>query len=243
MSILVEVCAGSLEDCIIAEAAGADRIELNSALALGGLTPSAGLLKTVLEKCALPIIMMLRPRSGGFAYSEGEFATMKADLMFGKELGITGFAFGIFTDSGKLDYPRCQELIELADDHETVLHRAFDLLKNPDLEKIIDLGFDRILTSGKAATAWAGRDYLKELVEKYSAQIGIVAASGVNIANAHKLVNFCGLREIHGTFSSDSMDITANQNQLIDFTSKSAGEIFRTADFDKISEIIKTFAK
>lgn len=241
MSVIIEICAGGANDCQIAEQAGAHRVELNSALALGGLTPSYGTIKLAKELCNLPIILMIRPREGGFCYNDQEFATMKTDIKMGIELGVAGFAFGILTQNGELDITRTRELIKLTGEHENVLHRAFDVMKDPfdSLDTIINLGFKRILTSGCALTAKQGKEKLKRLLELANGKIEIIAASGIDQHNAKELIEYCQLNQIHGSFSSDALDQSTLQNPIINFSAPNKkAEYFTQTDRAKISALI-----
>jgi copper homeostasis protein len=168
MSILLEIIATAADDCAAIEQAGGDRIELCSALTLGGLTPSAALVQRARETTQLPIMMMLRPRAGGFCYSAAEFTQMALDLKFGLAAGVDGFVFGCLNADGTVDQRRTAHLVKLAAGRQTVFHRAFDVTPDPfaALESLIALGVTRILTSGQQPTAWEGADLIQQLVER-----------------------------------------------------------------------------
>ena len=168
---IVEVCAGSIEDCLIAQKEGAHRIELNSALFLGGLTPSLGTLKTVIEKgVTLPIICMVRPRGAGFCYTQEEFESMMLDAKLLLEAGASGLAFGFLKEDKTIDWNRTKQMIALCQQFhaESVFHKAFDIV--PDvyeaIEGLIQLGCTRILTGGQQAKIEEGIPLLKKLQEK-----------------------------------------------------------------------------
>ena len=136
---IVEVCAGSIEDCLIAQQEGAHRIELNSALFLGGLTPSLGTLKTVIDKgVTLPIICMVRPRGAGFCYTQEEFESMMLDAKLLLEAGASGLAFGFLKEDKTIDWNRTKQMIALCQQFhaESVFHKAFDIV--PDVYEAID---------------------------------------------------------------------------------------------------------
>ena len=128
--ILVEVCVGSVADIERAVAAGADRVELCSALELGGLTPSLGLVETALAASPIPVVVMLRPRAGGFRYDRHEFAAMLRDAERFLDLGASGVVFGILNEHGQIDVARCGELLRSAGAAQTIFHRAFDFVRD-----------------------------------------------------------------------------------------------------------------
>jgi copper homeostasis protein len=186
---MVEICAFSLESCLIAQRAGANRIELCGGMFEGGTTPSAGLIRMATQSIKIPIYVMIRPRGGDFCYSETEFEVMKTDILLAKNLGTNGLVFGILNPDGTVDSGRNKELIELAKPLGVTFHRAFDVSREPfeALESIIECGFERILTSGQKNTAIEGKGLLAELVKKANHRIEIMAGSGVNAQNAVEL--------------------------------------------------------
>src|SRR5215469_11620229 len=158
--ILLEICCGSIDDAIESEKGGADRVELCSALFLGGLTPSIGTIQEAKQRLKIPIIVMVRPRGGGFCYTDAEFATMERDTAAAIEAGADGIVFGILTNDGKLDRQRVQRIRKLIGNKQAVFHRAFDVTPDPyaALEELIDLGIIRVLTSGQKDTVPQGID-------------------------------------------------------------------------------------
>ena len=202
MAILIEACVDSVESAIAAEKGGADRIELNIALELDGLTPSVGLFEEVKRHCSLPVITMIRPRSNGFIYSRSEFATMQRDIDSFLNLGANGIAIGILREDYSIDDARLKEVVKQAGTMDVVVHRAFDI--TPDmheaLEILIDCGVKRVLTSGQAPTALAGAKELAKLIEQAGDRIEILPGCGVNPANVASLVESTGCRQVHGTF-------------------------------------------
>jgi copper homeostasis protein len=200
---LLEICAGSVEDCLVAEANGADRLELNAALSLGGLTPSLGMLWAARPATKLPLIVMIRPRPGGCVYSDSEFHAMLHDAPLAVANGADGVAFGILKENGAIDVERCRSLLELIRPAEAVFHRAFDWTAEPleSLETLIELGFNRVLTSGQAATAVEGCDRLAELVRAAHGRIVILPGGGIRAANVGDILTRTGAREIHASCS------------------------------------------
>src|SRR4051812_34887973 len=157
--VLLEVAIASPEDAEAAQQGGADRVELNSALLLGGLTPSLGTLIEARERVGIPIIAMVRPRSGGFAYGDGEFAAMRRDVDLFLERGAGGIAFGLLREDGRVDEARCRQIVsQIGPGREAVFHRAFDV--TPDaadaMETLIGLGVRRVMTSGQEDSAYNG---------------------------------------------------------------------------------------
>ena len=201
--MLLEVIATSAEDCATAQAAGGDRIELCCALALGGLTPSAALVQRARAATTLPLLMMLRPREGGFCYSAGEFTQMALDLKFGLAAGVDGFVFGCLTRDGAVDVRRTAHLVKLAAGRQTVFHRAFDVTPDPAaaLETLIELGVTRVLTSGQAATALAGTDLIRQLVAQAGGRIELLPGSGITPGNVAELVRRTGVQQVHASCS------------------------------------------
>ena len=156
--VLVEVCLDSAEGLAEAVAGGADRIELCAALAVGGLTPSAGLMQAA-ARCPVPVLAMIRPRAGDFVFSPAEVAIMLADIAAARAAGLAGVVLGASLPGGRLDRAILARLTDAASGLDLTLHRAFDLVPDiaPAIELAADLGFRRILTSGQAATAAEGR--------------------------------------------------------------------------------------
>ena len=192
----LEIVAQSVEDALAAEGAGADRLELVSALALGGLTPSIGLMLRTIAQCKLPVVAMLRPRSGGFAYSADEQETMLADGRSLLDAGAKGLVFGVL-DGDAIDVKANARLVALGG--TSVFHRALDLLPDPleALETIIDLGFRRVLTSGGPGTAPENADAIRRLVERADGRIEVLPGGGVRPENAADLVARTGVTQLH----------------------------------------------
>lgn len=180
--ILVEVVCCSPDDCRAAEAAGADRIELCTAIGLGGLTPSLGLFRAARAATTLPIMVMIRPREGGFSYSPSELATMLADVAAFRGEGAEGVVFGAFPLSA------CAPIVEASAGLETVFHRAFDEVPDPfsALEELIALGIKRVLTSR-----------LQGLMERAAGRVEILAAGGIRSGNALEICRQSGCVQVH----------------------------------------------
>jgi copper homeostasis protein len=201
----LEICTNSYQSALNAQKAGADRIELCSELSVGGITPSYGLLKKVSEEIAIPVHVLIRPRSGNFQYSKAEFSSMKENIKLCKELGFNGIVSGVLNIDNSIDTLRTKELIELSKPLSFTFHRAFDCVSNPkkSLEILIELKVDRILTSGSQEKATQGIELLKELKQLAKDRIIILPGSGINKKNAVLFKEF-GFKEIHTSASKNS---------------------------------------
>jgi copper homeostasis protein len=199
----IEVCTFSIESCLNAQLAGADRVELCAGLLEGGTTPSYGLMSLAREQLTIEIHAMIRPRGGDFCYDEWEFAQMKHDIGLAKLLGIEGVVLGILLPNGQIDIDRTQQLVALAQPMCVTFHRAFDRASEPfeALEDVIKTGTRRILTSGQQPTALEGIDLLKKLVIQANHRIEIMAGAGVAAANAASLASI-GVDALHLTAKS-----------------------------------------
>ena len=200
---LFEVCAGSVQDCINAQLGGADRVELNSALHLGGLTPSLAMLKLVKEKTSLKVVCMDRPRAAGFCYDDVEIETMFEDAKILLENGADGISFGFLNFDATINMTETKKMVELIHQYqkEAVFHRAFDCVDDPmhAIKQLIDCGVDRILTSGLQPTAMQGVSVLEKLQSEFGDQIELLAGSGINANNIRALKEQTGLHQFHGS--------------------------------------------
>ncbi|MFD1062355.1 copper homeostasis protein CutC [Winogradskyella litorisediminis] len=198
----LEVCANSYQSAKNAQDAGAHRVELCQELSIGGITPSYGLIKQVIENLKIKTFVLIRPRSGNFVYSEEEFQIMKNDIQLCKDLGCYGIVSGVLNSDGTIDVKRTKELVELSKPLPFTFHRAFDEVKNPieTLEQLIDLGVERVLTSGQKKAAQEGLDLLRQLNEIADGRITILAGGGIYASNASKF-KAIGLQEIHASSS------------------------------------------
>lgn len=180
MTIILEITAACPDSLAAAVSGGADRIELCSALELGGLTPSAGLIAGA-SALPLPVHVLIRPRSGNMCYSAAELAAMCADIAFVRQAGLAGVVIGAARPDDRLDEVALRQMIDAAGDLPVTLHRVFDCTPDPfeALEQAVALGFTRILTSGQAPTALAGAPLLAKLVQRAGGRIEIMAGAGV----------------------------------------------------------------
>lgn len=203
---LLEVCVDDAPGLAAAIAGGADRIELCAALALGGLTPSPGLVKAA-SHAPIPVFAMIRPRPGDFVYTAEEMESAKADIAAVKAAGLAGIVFGATHPDGRLDREAILRLRDVAGDLPMVLHRAFDIAPDLDeaLETAIELGFCRILTSGGEQLAIDGADNIARSVKQAAGRITIMAGGGVTPENAATLLR-AGSDDLHGSCSEVRRD-------------------------------------
>ncbi len=205
---IVEVCVASVAECVIAESAGADRLELNCSLPLGGLTPSPALVLRALQACQLPVIAMVRPRPGGFAYDADDWKTLLDDSTWFIEAGVHGLAFGCLHADRSIDVEKVQQLRSLFPDSELVFHRAFDLVDDwkRAINQLVDCGIKRVMTSGFAKSVPDGLTDIANVIKHAGSRIEILPAGGINDTNALEVVKTTGCSQIHGTFSTVSED-------------------------------------
>ena len=200
--MLLEVAVDDPRGLKAAIEGGADRIELCSALDVGGLTPSAGLMRLAVG-CGRPVLAMIRPRTGGFCYSPDELAVMAADIAAARQTGLAGVVFGVLTPELRLDIPAMRGLVSRAAGLQITLHRAFDMIENwcEAVDQAVDLGIHRILTSGGATSAPAGVQRLAEVIAHAKGRITILPGAGISTETVGPLLDL-PLREVHASCSA-----------------------------------------
>lgn len=198
---VLEICVDSLESAVAAQQGGAQRIELCSSLAEGGLTPSLGLIRAVRSRLTIGIHVMIRPRAGDFLYSADEFSIMKDDIALAAQSGVDGVVFGLLTPEGEVDIARTRELVDLARPMEVTFHRAIDLSRDivASVRNVIHAGVTRVLTSGGEASAVQGRHNIHNMVQAAAGAVTIMAGAGVRAANAEQLLRETGVRDLHAS--------------------------------------------
>jgi len=198
--MIIEVCAESHEYAVKAEKAGADRIELCKDLHLDGLTPDYESAKRTIDTLNIPVFILIRPRKGDFIYSDEEFELMKQDIVKFKEMGCKGIVSGVLNDNNSIDIDRTKELVELSKPLEFTFHRAFDVVSEPfkEIENLIELGIQRVLTSSQKNKALEGLELLEELKNISNNRIIIMPGSGISPLIIKKFKSFS---EIHGSFT------------------------------------------
>ena len=197
--ILLEICCGSAEDAIVASQNGADRVELNSNLFQGGLTPSIGSLKTVKRHTSIPVMAMVRPRAGGFCYTDLEMETARADAAELLRAGADGLVFGFLHEDGTVDEERTRAFVELAEGRPCVFHRAIDV--TPDwkraLDSLIRLGITRVLTSGQESDVFFALDTIRDMIAFAGDAIQILPGAGITLKNVSRVVQATGSTQVH----------------------------------------------
>ena len=212
MKTTVEICTGSYADCMAAFHGGAERVELNSALSVGGLTASVAVLRRVKKETTLKVICMVRPRAGGFCYDEAETKIMMEEARLLLENGADGIAFGFLHADGTVHRERTLQMSELIHSFgkEAVFHRAFDVTKDPfqAMQVLLSCKIDRLLTSGQRAKAMQGAELIAQLQDRFGDRIEILAGSGVNAQNAGELLARTGIRQVHSSCKGYRLDPT-----------------------------------
>lgn len=197
----LEVIGFNIASCAIAQRAGAQRVELCDNPGEGGTTASLGFIKAARELLQISLFPIIRPRGGDFLYTDAEFEIMKTDVLQCKKLGCDGVVIGMLLPDGSIDKNRCSALIAMAYPLEVTFHRAFDRCANPfeALEDIIEMGCQRILTSGQKPTAAEGAALLKELVQQANGRIAIMPGSSVRSDNILELAGATGAAQFHSS--------------------------------------------
>jgi len=197
--VKIEICLESVESVLIAERGGADRVEFCADLFEGGITPSLGAFKVARANSKIAMSVIIRPRGGDFCYSDLEFASMEEDIKLFKEAGADCVVLGILTPDGEIDIKRTKKLVNLARPMEVTFHRAFDVTKDAfkSLDTLIELGVDRVLTSGLEPTVSEGLDTLIELVKRAGDKIIVMPGCGLTERNFAALHAKIGAKEYH----------------------------------------------
>ncbi|MBK7306184.1 MAG: copper homeostasis protein CutC [Chitinophagaceae bacterium] len=235
MIFRLEVIGFTIESCILAQAAGAHRIELCDNPGEGGTTPSYGFIKAARENLRIELYPIIRPRGGDFFYSDAEFDVMKVDVKLCKDLGCDGVVIGMLNADGTVDKKRCKELVEIAYPLGVTFHRAFDRVSDAAqaLEDVIEIGCERILTSGLVPNALNGAETLAALIKQADERIIIMPGSGIRAGNIIELAQKTGAVEFH---TSARMNIDSKMN----YTNEGMNESLKSvsADVDEIKKII-----
>lgn len=194
----IEICVDSPESAFAAERGGADRVELCDNLLEGGTTPSAGAIKLA-RKVKIGLQVMIRPRGGDFLYSDTELEVMREDIRTAKALGADGAVFGCLTATGEIDRSRTRELSELARPLNVTFHRAFDMCRDPQkaLEELIEIGLDRVLTSGQEASCLEGLELIAALQKQARGRLIVMPGGGITPRNVKRIVAGTGVSEVH----------------------------------------------
>lgn len=199
MHYTFEICANSAESCVAAQAGGAHRVELCASMPEGGTTPSFGEIRLARKLIDIRLHVIIRPRGGDFLYTPLELDIMAEDIHMARQAGADGVVFGCLTPEGDLDMPAMRRLMKISEGMSVTFHRAFDYVRSPEqvLEHLIDLGVNRVLTSGQQPTAMQGASLLAELVRQAAGRIVIMPGCGVNEWNIAELAACTGASEFH----------------------------------------------
>ena len=233
--IILEVCAFNIQSCIIAERAGAARVELCDSPVEGGTTPSHGTIKQTRERISIELYPIIRPRAGNCFYDDEEFAIMKEDIKLCKQLGCEGISVGIQKQNGEIDTEKMKRIVEWAYPMGVTCNRAFDAAPDPfkTLEAVIACGCERILTSGQKSAAPDATDLLAKLVAQADERIIIMPGAGIRSGNIEKLIKETGAKEYHTSARKIIPNNTTYQNsEILDI-----GNVY-VADEEELKKIL-----
>ena len=234
-----EICIDSVAGAMTAQEGGADRVELCQALSVGGTTPSAAMIQRVRAVCDLGLHVLIRPRGGDFVFSTQEWQVMARDIELAGEWSADGVVIGGLKADGTIDVERCARLIEAAGPMSVTFHRAFDLCVDPvaGLDQLVELGVDRVLTSGQAASAHEGRMLLRQLVDGAQDRLIVLAGGGISETNVAELIEGSGVRELH--FSARSTISVGTRTSSVQMGSEAEADLRRDeTDLARVKAII-----
>ena len=240
MTPQLEICAADMHSVHAAADGGANRVELCSGLAEGGMTPSAGFVAAALKPPGIKVHVLIRPRPGDFLYDDEEAGIMLHDIKTMRELGADGVVIGALTPDGDVDMALCRKLVSEAGDMSITFHRAFDLVRSPKeaLEDIIQLGCHRVLTSGCAASAQEGVEMLECLQQQAGERLTILAGGGVSPSNAAEIMKKGGVHELHASARAPLASGMRHKHQGVSMGAAGTDEYTRlTTDTDIVNQI------
>ena len=243
-SVSLEVCANSLTSALAAQEGGAVRVELCENLKEGGTTPSSGQILLARKLLHIKLYVLIRPREGDFLYTDVEYQIMMADIRYCIEAGCDGVVIGMLNADGTIDKERCLEMVRLAKQWGlgVTFHRAFDMCADQlqALEDIIEMGCERILTSGGKSTAMEGATIINHLVEQAAGRISIMPGSGVSEANVADLVHFTGVTEVHSSARGNVKSKMEYQNDHILMSTVPGDEYsIDVTNVDRVRELVR----
>lgn len=217
----LEIACFNLESALIAQKAGADRIELCAGISVGGTTPTAEIIEQARKHLVIDLYVMIRPRGGNFVYSETEFRQMKSDILTVKKLEVNGFVFGILKENNTVNLEQNLELIELAKPFSCTFHRAFDGISDYEqaLEDVVSCGFSTILTSGTFSNVMEGKEILKKLIVQADHRIKIMPGGGLRSTNIAALDEMVHADWYHSSAITDGSEIV-NPDEIIQLKKK-----------------------
>ena len=238
-----EICVDTVESAVAAQNGGADRVELCDNLYEGGTTPSYGAITVARERLSIKLHIIIRPRGGDFLYTNTEFEIMRRDVETAKNLGVDGVVIGLLNADGTIDAERTRELVKLARPMSVTFHRAFDVCRDPfkALETLVEIGVDRILTSGQKATAIEGVELITDLVKQAENRIIIMACGSLDETNIASVIHKTGVREVHFTAFESLESKMQFRNDAVEMGSDEAGSEYerKFTDSKKVERIIK----
>ncbi|MDQ6738125.1 MAG: copper homeostasis protein CutC, partial [Gemmatimonadota bacterium] len=201
MRFVLEIAANSVESALAAQMGGADRVELCADLEHGGTTPSCGTIGITRDRLRIPLYVLIRPRTGDFCYDATEIEVMLRDIELCAKVGCNGVVIGALDKDGDVDITVCRDLIATAGQLGVTFHRAFDVARDPvrALDAIIELGCERILTSGGEANALAGAERIALFVKQAGSRANIMVGAGLDASNVLEVARCSGAREFHGS--------------------------------------------
>jgi copper homeostasis protein len=242
MDFRIEICVDTVQSALIAQGAGADRVELCDNLSEGGTTPGYGTILAARENLDIGLNVLIRPRAGDFLYSELEFGIIKKDIEACRQIGVDGIVIGLLLADGRIDVAGTAELVRFAHPMQVTFHRAFDMCCDPvqGLEDVIATGAARLLTSGQGNTAEEGMELISKMVRIAQNRIIIMPGSGINDTNIGHIASTCRAGEYHLSARriTDSMMTWRKQGVTMGGISGYNEFTRKIADGEKISRVI-----
>lgn len=239
----IEICVDSPEGVIAARDGQANRVELCDNLFEGGTTPSIGAMKMARRVGGIALHVIIRPRGGDFLYSVVEFDTMRTDIEAARTSRVDGIVIGLLTADGNIDKERTAELVTLARPMSVTFHRAFDVCRDPfaSLEDLIEIGVDRVLTSGQQADAVSGAETIQKLVEAAGDRIVVMACGGLDETNIADVIAKTGVSEVHFTAFETVESEMEFRNQSVAMGSEDAGSEYvrQVTSAEKVKRVIE----
>lgn len=217
----IEIACFNLESALIAQKAGADRVELCANMSVGGTTPLIEMIQQAREHLTIDLYVMIRPRGGNFVYSDSELEEMKSEIETIKKLDVNGFVFGILNENEIINIEQNKVLVELAKPFPCTFHRAFDEVLNVEkaLENVISCGFSTILTSGTFPNVMEGKEVLKQLVNQAKNRIEIMPGGGLRSTNISELDDMVNANWYHSSAITDGSEI-ASPEEIVQLKKK-----------------------
>lgn len=243
--VAVEACVDAIDAALEAERGGASRIELCGELLQGGVTPSAGLVAAVWDRIDIPLFVLVRPRPGDFLYSDDELDVMRRDIEQLKTLAVDGIAIGALTPDGDVDVEHMRELVALARPMSVTFHRAFDFVRDQDaaLDALLELGVDRVLTSGGAPTAVEGATRIAALAQRAGDRLIVMAGGSITAANVGRLVAATGVKEVHVRGAAPVQSAMKHRRDVVSLSKTGASDYERSVTrADEIRRVVDLVA-